>query len=127
MDVQFISDPFAVCAYIMSYVVKDEQNDNDNLLDALRSTPPDTPLARRLHIAFSAVMRKRTVCKQEAVCIIRKWPLFKSSREHVFIPTFVHSKREMQSITVQQVRVLARAKVSNNALTRSVGSRTLSK
>ena len=88
MDIQFILDPFACAAYIVSYISKGQRGMSNLLNEACRaSRKSDCDIRQQVRSIGNVFLSHVEVGAQEAVYLILQMPLRRSSRQVVFVNT----------------------------------------
>ncbi|WAR00547.1 hypothetical protein MAR_024919 [Mya arenaria] len=94
-DLQFVLDPWAVCVYISSYMIKSQRGMSKLLRHACEEAKAGNHTIReRMRIISNKLLNHCEVSAQEAVYLLLQMPLVQSSRYVVLINTSPHDQRK---------------------------------
>jgi hypothetical protein len=94
MDIQYILDPYACAAYIVSYLSKGQRGMSNLLKHACEEARNgETDIRNQVRRVGNAFLSHVEVGAQEAVYILLQMPLRRATREFTFINTNVESER----------------------------------
>lgn len=94
MDIQYIIDPYACAAYIVSYISKGQRGMSKLLRQACEEAKEnESDIRHQVRKVGNVFLSHIEVGAQEAAYILLQMPLRKASREFVFINTNVESER----------------------------------
>lgn len=94
MDIQYIIDPYACAAYIVSYISKGQRGMSKLLRQACEEAKEnESDIRHQVRKVGNVFLSHVEVGAQEAAYILLQMPLRKASREFVFINTNVESER----------------------------------
>lgn len=92
MDIQYIIDPYACAAYIVSYISKGQRGMSKLLRQACEEAKEnESDIRHQVRKIGNVFLNHVEVGAQEAAYILLQMPLRKASREFVFINTNVES------------------------------------
>ncbi|MEM7603092.1 MAG: hypothetical protein AAF357_16975, partial [Verrucomicrobiota bacterium] len=87
IDVQLVTNTFAACTYICSYISKSEKELGETMVEVLRSMPEGTSPIQRLRKLANAFVGARSVSAQEAIHRIIGLNMVEKSRLVQFLMT----------------------------------------
>ena len=94
MDIQYVIDPYACCAYIASYIMKSQRGMSRLLQQAVSETKSGNFTHRdKLRIISNQFLNHCEVSAQEAIYLLLEMPLTSSSRDVIFVNTSPPDKR----------------------------------
>jgi exonuclease III len=87
-DIQFVLDPWAVCAYIASYMMKSQRGMSLLLQEACREAKAGNHSIReKMRIISNKFLNHCEISAQEAIYLLLQMPLTQSSRQVHFVNT----------------------------------------
>ena len=88
MDLQFVLDAYSCAMYIVSYITKAQQGMSSLLHNACKEAREgNVDLKKQVHITGNKFLNNVEVSAQEAVYYILQIPLYKASKDVIFINT----------------------------------------
>ena len=87
MDIQLVTDVYAVIKYICSYIAKAQKGMSKILAEACKAAIEDPSISEQLKGVASAFVRGEEVCAQEAALLLLELKITRSSRSFKFINT----------------------------------------
>lgn len=107
MDIQYILDPYACAAYIVSYISKGQRGMSDLLSSACKEAKSsESDIKQQVRKIGNTFLSHVEIGAQEACYLVLQMPLRRSSREVIFVDTnnendrviFVKSKSALEDL-----------------------------
>ncbi|XP_053403150.1 uncharacterized protein LOC123564956 [Mercenaria mercenaria] len=93
-DLQYVLDPWAVCVYIASYIMKSQRGMSQLLQTATEEAKRgNLKLCEKVRLIANKFLNHCEVSAQEAIYLLLQLPLTQSSRDVIFINTSPPEKR----------------------------------
>ncbi|MEM7602218.1 MAG: hypothetical protein AAF357_12480, partial [Verrucomicrobiota bacterium] len=98
MDIQMVTNTWAACQYICSYVAKSEKELGETMVEVLKNIPDGTSAIQRLRKIANAFMGARSVSAQEAIHRILGLNMLEKTRLVQFLMTGFPKQRHRTSL-----------------------------